>query len=59
MNEIVNRFLWPGDEFMPPMHLRQPGFTYSAYRSFAKKKKKKEYKNLRKQEIHNIFMKRN
>ena len=44
MNEIVNRFLWAGDEFMPAMHLRQPGFTYSAHRSFAKKKQKKNTK---------------
>ena len=30
MNEIVNKFLLAGDKFMPQMHLRQPGFTYSA-----------------------------
>ena len=30
MNEIVNKFLLPGDKFMLEMHLRQPGFTYSA-----------------------------
>ena len=30
MNEIVNKFLLAGDKFMPEMHLRQPGFTYSA-----------------------------
>ena len=29
MNEIVNKFLLAGDKFMPEMHLRQPGFTYS------------------------------
>ena len=29
MNEIVNKFLLVGDKFMPEMHLRQPGFTYS------------------------------
>ena len=37
------------------MHLRQPGCTYSACESFTKKKK--EYKNLKKQEIHDIFIK--
>ena len=42
MNEIVNRFLWAGDEFMPAMHLRQTGFTYSVCRSFAKKTKQKK-----------------
>ena len=39
MNEIVNSFLSSGDKFMPEMHLRQPGFTYSAGRPFTKKKK--------------------
>ena len=26
----MNKFLLVGDKFMPEMHLRQPGFTYSA-----------------------------
>ena len=56
MNEIVNKFLLAGDKFMPEMYLRQPGFTYSACGPFTKKK---EYKNLKKQEIHNIFIKIN
>ena len=30
MNDIINKFLLVGDKFMPEMHLRQPGFTYSA-----------------------------
>ena len=30
MNAIVNKFLLAGDKLMPKMHLRQPGFTYSA-----------------------------
>ena len=34
MNEILNKFLLAGDNFMPEMHLRQPGFTYSACRLF-------------------------
>ena len=29
MNEIVNKFLLSGGEFMPEMHLKQPAFTYS------------------------------
>ena len=56
MTEIVNTFLLVGDKFMPKMHLRQPGFMYNAYGSFAKKTKK-EYENLKKQEIHDIFIK--
>ena len=36
MNKIVYIFLLAGDKFMPEMHLRQPGFTYSAYGPFTK-----------------------
>ena len=39
MNGIINKFLLAGDKFMPEMHLRQPGFTYSACGPFAKSKK--------------------
>ena len=39
MNEIINKFLLGGDKFMPEMHLKQPGFTYSACGSFTKNKK--------------------
>ena len=38
MNEIVNKFLLAGDKFMPEIHLRQPGFTYSACGPFTKHK---------------------
>ena len=40
MHEIVNKFLLAGDEFMPEIHLRQPGFTYSACRPFTKNKER-------------------
>ena len=40
MNEIVNKFLLVGDKFMPEMHLRQPGFTYSPCGPFTKNKKR-------------------
>ena len=36
MNEIVNKFLLAGDTFMTEMHLKQPGFTYSACGLFPK-----------------------
>ena len=36
MNKIVNKFLLPGYEFMPELHRRQPGFTYSACGPFNK-----------------------
>ena len=44
MNEIVNRFLLARDKSMPEMHLRQPGFNYSACGSFTKKKKERTKK---------------
>ena len=40
MNEIANKFLLAGDKFMPEMHLRQPGFTYSACGPFTKNKER-------------------
>ena len=57
MNEIVNKFLLGGDKFVPEIHLRQSEFTYSAGGPFTKTKK--EYINLKKQEIHDIFIKTN
>ena len=42
MNEIVNKFLLVGDKFMPEMHLKQLGFTYSACGSFTKNKERIE-----------------
>ena len=42
MNEIVNKFLLVGDKFMPEMHLKQPGFTYSACGPFTKNNEKIE-----------------
>ena len=42
MNEIINKFLLAGDKFMPEMHLRQPGFSYSACRPFTKNVKRIE-----------------
>ena len=36
MNDIINKFLLAGDKFMPDMHLRQPGFAYSACGPFTK-----------------------
>ena len=40
MNEIVNKFLLARDTFMPEMHLKQPGFTYSPCGPFTKNKEK-------------------
>ena len=38
MKEIVNKFLFEGDKFMPKMHLRQPQFVYGACGPFTKNK---------------------
>ena len=40
MNEIFNTFLLAGDKFVPEMHLKQPGFTYSACGPFTKNKER-------------------
>ena len=42
MNETVNKFLLVGDKFVPEMHLKQPGFTYSACGLFTKNKERIE-----------------
>ena len=42
MNEIINKCLLAGDKFMPEMHLRRPGFTYSACGPFTKNKERIE-----------------
>ena len=42
MNEIINKFFLLGDQFMPEMHLQQPGFTYSACGPFRKNKERTE-----------------
>ena len=55
MNEIINKFLLAGDKFMPKMHLKQPGFTYSSCGPFTKNKE--QIQNLKKQEIQTIFTK--
>ena len=41
MNEIVNKCSLAGDKFMPEIHLKQPGFTYSASGPFIKNKELK------------------
>ena len=56
MNKLVNKLLQAGDKFIPEMYLRQSGFTYCVCRPFTKNK---EYKNLKKQKIHYIFVKTN
>ena len=40
MSEMVNTFLLAGDKFMREMHLKQPGFTYSACGPFTKNRER-------------------
>ena len=40
MEETVNQFLLADDKFMPEMHLKQPGYTYSACGRFTKNRKR-------------------
>ena len=40
MNEIVNNFFLGREKFIPEMHLKQPGFTYSACGLFTKNKER-------------------
>ena len=42
MNEIVNKILLSGDKFMPEMHLKRRGFTYSVCGPFRKNKERIE-----------------
>ena len=42
MNEIVKKILLAGDKFMTGMHLKQPGFTFSACGPFTENKEKIE-----------------
>ena len=42
MNEILNKFLLVGDKFILEMHLKQPGFNYSACGPFTKNKRRIE-----------------
>ena len=57
MNEIINKFLLAGDKFMPEMHLRQPDLLKML--ADLSLKTKNEYKNAKKQEIQNTFIKTN
>ena len=57
MNKIVNKFLLAVDRFMLEIHLRKPNLHIVLLKNL--QKTKKEYKHLKKQEIKDIFIKRN
>ena len=45
MNKIIDKFLLTGDKFISKLHLRQPGFTYSACGPFTEHRQR--IKNIR------------
>ena len=53
INEIVIKILLAGDKFIPEIHLKQLGFTYSSCGPFTKNKERIE--NLCRQEIQVLF----
>ena len=55
MNGIRNKFLLAGDKYMPEMHLKKPGFTYSACGPFSKSKGR--IKKIMQTENPNYFLK--
>ena len=57
MNEVVNKFLLFGYKFMPEMHIRQPDLLTVHVDPLLNIKK--EFKNLKKQEIQAISTKMN
>ena len=54
MNEIVHKFLLAGDKFMPEMHLKRPGFTYSVCGPLTKNKER--IQKFKETEIQVIFI---
>ena len=42
MNEIANKFLLAGEQFIPKLHVKQLGFTYSTCGPFTKIKERIE-----------------
>ena len=56
-NKIVKKNLLAGDKFMPEMHLKQTGLFIALVDHLLKIKK--EFKNLKKQEIQSIFIEMN
>ena len=44
MNEILEKNLLDGDKVTPEMHLKQPGFTYSAFEPFTESKERNKKK---------------
>ena len=56
MNKTVDKFLLAGDKFMPKIHLRQPGFTYSNSACELLKKNKERIQKLKKNKRFTIYL---
>ena len=54
VDQLYNQNVPNGDKFMPEMHLKQPGFTYSACGLFTENK---ELKSLGKLEMQTLLIK--
>ena len=57
MNNIFNKFLLAVEKLMSEIYLRQPGFTYSAYRPFTKNTEK--IQKVKEQQIQDVIIKTN
>ena len=44
MNKTINKILLTGDKFISELHLRQPGFTYSACGLFTKRERIQKFR---------------
>ena len=55
MNEKINKFLLAGDKFMPEMHKGNPNLLRVLAELLLKPEN--EYKNLKEEEIQNVFIK--
>ena len=42
MSQIVNKVLWARNKLIAEMHLKQPGFSYSACGPFTKSKQRNQ-----------------
>ena len=57
MNKAINKFLLTGDKFMPELHLKQPALLIVLAEHLLTIEK--EFKNLEKREICNIYIETN
>ena len=66
MNKIINNFLFPRDKFLPELHSKQPGCTYSVCGPFTKHceriqkfRETGNLKHLHRSELYNVYFAHN